>query len=106
MRANDALAKVEAERARVAAARGALETRASGVNPLFLVGGALLTGLVAGRVIGRVGLPKSLAPPTLLASALSRPVTGLLETIFAALLAPPSGGSKAGSPPGTQSPAP
>lgn len=106
MSANDALAKVAAERARFDGARRALETRASDVNPLFLVGGALLAGLVAGRVMGRIRVPRSLAPPTLLASAIARPLSGLLEALFAKLLAPASDDPKSGSPPGTQSRAP
>lgn len=106
MSRNDALAKVESERARVDGARRALETRARTVNPLILVGGALLAGLVAGRVLGRVHVPRSLAPPTLLASAISRPLGGLLEALFAKLLAPSSDDPKSDSPPETQSRAP
>ncbi len=106
MSGNDALARVESERARVDGARRALETRASGVSPILFVGGALLAGLVAGRVLGRIGMPRSLAPPTLLAGALQRPLTGLLEALFAKLLAPSSAGPKSESPPGTRSPAP
>jgi hypothetical protein len=106
MSASQAQAKVRSESLQVADARRALETRAGQMNPLALTGGALLLGLVAGRLLGRPTIPKSLTPTTLLASALQRPLSGLLERLFSTLLWPASGDSKSDSPPGTQSRAP
>jgi hypothetical protein len=106
------LARVERERARAASARHALASRAEplarlagGVHPLVLVGSALAAGMLAGRLLGRPPIPRSLEPGKLVASALQKPLAGLLEKLVSAALAPApaSGGSTADSPPGTQS---
>ena len=112
MTSRQALARVELERARAAAARHALAahaeplTRLAGrVHPLALVGSGLAAGLVAGRLFGRPRLPRALEPASLVSSALQKSLVGLLEALFAAVLAPArtNDGSTADSPPGTQS---
>lgn len=107
MRANQALERVQRESTRVVDARNAFAVRAGRIHPLVLTGSALVVGLVAGRLLGRPRLPRALAPSSLLANALQRPLTGLLEQLVKTFLSPAaSGDSRSGIPPETRSPTP
>jgi hypothetical protein len=104
--AKDDLAKVERERANVNDARLALEERLGRVHPLVLTGGALVAGLVVGRLIGRPRLSSLFAPSRVLGGVVQQPLVGLIASLIGALVVPASADSKTADPPGTPPRAP